>query len=341
LFDGGTGNDFAWKLYGDISLEERMNLIISANPKSIDAGKVNDKLYINCLGVGFDGEILQSMKAIRFIGGQYGYLLAVLYKIFRFKETTIKNKRKANIDGTGKGIYIKNNDKMKTTTKQTTMVHNAMGGATQMRGDGHLVKGIQVPHTIREDTSTQYIGDAQGREMGGYDVTDVNAPNTNRQFTANTEHFGGVGNDGVNIKPMSYEDIYNAEIKAIRGTVDEGYTPGAMGPNNGISSDSLNVTTTRMGDIQNQYLSERGVQANKVYNSIPQLVSANLTQEKVCNLVVPNPISNNLYALFLLLSNFISLHITHNNLLLSVFILLLIKYLEPLFFCCPPPHKSN
>ena len=201
------------------------------------------------------------------------------------KQTTIKNKRKANIDGTGKGIYIKNNDKMKTTTKQTTMVHNAMGGATQMRGDGHLVKGIQVPHTIREDTSTQYMGDAQGREMGGYDVTDVNAPNTNRQFTADTEHFGGVGNDGVNIKPMSYEDIYNAEIKAIRGDIDEGYTPGAMGPNNGVSSDSLNVTTTRMGDIQNQYLSERGVQANKVYNSIPQLVSANLTQEKE---IVPN-----------------------------------------------------
>jgi len=89
LFDGGTGNDFAWKLYGDISLEERMNLIISANPKLIDAGKVNDKLYINCLGVGFDGEILESMKAIRFIGGHFGYLLAVIYKIFRFKEKSM------------------------------------------------------------------------------------------------------------------------------------------------------------------------------------------------------------------------------------------------------------
>ena len=90
LFNGGTGNDFAWKLYGDTSLEERINLILSATPKLIDAGKVNDKLYINCLGVGFDGESLQSMKASRFIGGHYGYLLAVLYKIFRFKETTIK-----------------------------------------------------------------------------------------------------------------------------------------------------------------------------------------------------------------------------------------------------------
>jgi YegS/Rv2252/BmrU family lipid kinase len=92
LFDGGTGNDFAWKLYGNISLEQKIKLLLSATPKLIDAGQVNDKLYINCLGVGFDGEILQSMKAIRFIGGHYGYLLAVLYKIFRFRETTIKIK---------------------------------------------------------------------------------------------------------------------------------------------------------------------------------------------------------------------------------------------------------
>jgi YegS/Rv2252/BmrU family lipid kinase len=89
LFDGGTGNDFAWKLYGNTSLEQKIHLILSTTPKLIDAGKVNDKLYINCLGVGFDGEILQSMKAIRFIGGHYGYLLAVLYKIFSFKETNL------------------------------------------------------------------------------------------------------------------------------------------------------------------------------------------------------------------------------------------------------------
>ena len=90
LFSGGTGNDFAWKLYGKMKLENQFDLLFTATPKYIDAGKVNDTLYINCLGIGFDGEILQSMKSIRFIGGHYGYLLAVIYKIFRFKEQTIK-----------------------------------------------------------------------------------------------------------------------------------------------------------------------------------------------------------------------------------------------------------
>jgi hypothetical protein len=200
------------------------------------------------------------------------------------KETTIKNKRKANINNTNKSIYVKNNDKAKKTTKETTMINNAMGIASSNRGDGYLVKDIQVPDTIREISSVQYIGDANGPELGAYDVTDVNAPNTMRQFTADIEYFGGSGNGG-DIKPMSYEDIYNAEIKAIRGTIDEGYTPGAMGPNEMISGDNINVTTSRIGDIQNKYLTERGVQSNKVYNSINQLTHLNITQQKE---IVPN-----------------------------------------------------
>lgn len=89
LFSGGTGNDFAWKLYGNVKIEQQLKNILNAKPQPIDAAKVNDKLYINCLGVGFDGEILQSMQSIRFIGGHYGYLIAVIFKIFFFKEQKI------------------------------------------------------------------------------------------------------------------------------------------------------------------------------------------------------------------------------------------------------------
>lgn len=90
LFNGGTGNDFAWKLYGSISIESKFEHVMNATPKRIDAGKVNEYLFINCLGIGFDGEIVQSMNAIRFLGGVIGYQLAVLYKIITFKESKIK-----------------------------------------------------------------------------------------------------------------------------------------------------------------------------------------------------------------------------------------------------------
>ena len=89
LFNGGTGNDFAWKLYGNISLDSQLELVLNAKPKYIDAGKVNEHLFINCLGIGFDGEIVESMNTIRFLGGVLGYLLAVIYKILRFKESVI------------------------------------------------------------------------------------------------------------------------------------------------------------------------------------------------------------------------------------------------------------
>jgi len=206
------------------------------------------------------------------------------------KQTVVNNKRKANINNSDRGTYVNNGDKPKVTTKQTTMAKNIMGIATENRGDGHLVRGVQAPSTTREDTSTEYEGIAQGSQLGAYEVTDATAPNTNRQFTADTEHFGGAGNDGRNNKPMSYEDIYNAEIKAIRADQDRGYMPNPGGVNEVISSDSLNLTTKKIGDIQNQYLNERGVQANKVYNSIPQLTNCNITQEKE---IVPNePLAN-------------------------------------------------
>ena len=206
------------------------------------------------------------------------------------KQTTSNNKRKANINNSNQGAYVKNTDKAKITTKQTTMAENVMGIATESRGDGYLVRGVQAPLTIREDTSVEYEGIAQGSQLGAYEVTDATAPNTNRQFTADTEYFGGVGNDSRNTKPMSYEDIYNAEIKAIRAEQDRGYMPNPGGVNEVLSSDNLNLTTKKIGDIQNQYLNERGVQTNKVYNSIPQMTSCNLTQEKE---IVPNePLAN-------------------------------------------------
>ena len=87
LFKGGTGNDFAWKLYGNISVEEQVELVLNAESKLVDAAICNDKLYINSLGIGFEGEVLDSMSSIRWMGGHLGYLWAVIRKIFSFKES--------------------------------------------------------------------------------------------------------------------------------------------------------------------------------------------------------------------------------------------------------------
>jgi diacylglycerol kinase (ATP) len=86
FYKGGTGNDFTWKLYGDISLPEQLEKVLTAKPKRVDAASCNGQLYVNSLGIGFDGEVLQSMGTIRWMGGHLGYLWVVLRKIFSFRE---------------------------------------------------------------------------------------------------------------------------------------------------------------------------------------------------------------------------------------------------------------
>ena len=90
VFKGGTGDDFAWKLYGDADWKEQMQIVLHAEAKPVDAGRCNEKLFLNGVGIGFEGEVLQSMNAIRFIGGHTGYYLIVLKKIFSFKEYHFK-----------------------------------------------------------------------------------------------------------------------------------------------------------------------------------------------------------------------------------------------------------
>jgi YegS/Rv2252/BmrU family lipid kinase len=86
IFKGGTGNDVAWKLYGDCSTEAQFEKVLNATPRAIDAGRCNDKYFINGTGIGFDGEVLRAMGAIRWLGGHLGYLLIVLLKILSFRE---------------------------------------------------------------------------------------------------------------------------------------------------------------------------------------------------------------------------------------------------------------
>ncbi|MDT8887039.1 diacylglycerol kinase family protein [Aquirufa sp. LEPPI-3A] len=89
LFKGGTGNDFYWKLFGDISREMHLLAILEAKVESVDAGQVNEMLFLNGVGIGIEGEVLRSMEAIRYIKGGLGYYLAAIPALFRFKHYRI------------------------------------------------------------------------------------------------------------------------------------------------------------------------------------------------------------------------------------------------------------
>jgi diacylglycerol kinase (ATP) len=91
IYRGGTGNDFAWKLYGNKKPEDCLQVAIEAPAKKVDAGTCNGRFFINGVGIGFDGEIVRSMQADKFLfRGHSAYYAAVLRKIFSFREAEVK-----------------------------------------------------------------------------------------------------------------------------------------------------------------------------------------------------------------------------------------------------------
>ena len=92
LFKGGSGNDFAWKLYGNMDLENYAELALHGNPKPVDLGICNDRYFLNGVGIGFDAEVVKTMGEKRILPGHLAYLLTVIQKIFFYREIDLEIK---------------------------------------------------------------------------------------------------------------------------------------------------------------------------------------------------------------------------------------------------------
>ena len=93
IFNGGTGNDVHWLLYGNKNFEEQLELALSASPKLIDAGRCNERLFINGAGIGFEGAVAQSLMGKKKRPGKTSFMVAILKKIFfyRSKKYTVRS----------------------------------------------------------------------------------------------------------------------------------------------------------------------------------------------------------------------------------------------------------
>lgn len=85
IFKGGTGNDFQELLYGKITIEQQIKKLLGGNVHFVDAGLCNDKLFLNGVGIGFDGAIVKSLLGKKKTPGKVSYLTSVLKKIFTYK----------------------------------------------------------------------------------------------------------------------------------------------------------------------------------------------------------------------------------------------------------------
>jgi diacylglycerol kinase (ATP) len=92
LFKAGTGNDFEWKLSGHKKLDRQLHTAINGTPLAVDAGICNGRYFINGVGIGFDGAVVQDfLNSRKWLQGNLAYYWAVLKTIsgYRSKQLVI------------------------------------------------------------------------------------------------------------------------------------------------------------------------------------------------------------------------------------------------------------
>jgi diacylglycerol kinase family enzyme len=86
IFKGGTGNDFYALLYSKKTVEEQVEFVLQSPPKLIDAGKCNERYFLNGVGIGFEGAVAKSLQGVKKFGGKTSFLLSILKHIFFYRE---------------------------------------------------------------------------------------------------------------------------------------------------------------------------------------------------------------------------------------------------------------
>ncbi|MEP7106369.1 MAG: YegS/Rv2252/BmrU family lipid kinase [Ferruginibacter sp.] len=85
IFNGGTGNDFHWLLYGNKTFDEQFQTALNTNTKPIDMGRCNDRNFINGVGIGFEGGVAKALTGKKKRPGKTSFLITILKKIFMYR----------------------------------------------------------------------------------------------------------------------------------------------------------------------------------------------------------------------------------------------------------------
>ncbi|MGZ3880989.1 MAG: diacylglycerol/lipid kinase family protein [Flavisolibacter sp.] len=86
VFDGGSGNDFQWMLYGNKVVEQQVDQVLQGTTQLVDGGVCNGRLFLNGVGIGFDGAVVHDLLGKKKLAGKASYLLSILKRIIGYHE---------------------------------------------------------------------------------------------------------------------------------------------------------------------------------------------------------------------------------------------------------------
>jgi YegS/Rv2252/BmrU family lipid kinase len=83
----GLGNDFAWMIgLSPKDIDKACKTLCNGAVKNIDVGMVNDRYFVNGVGIGFDAQVAQErLKYKGILSGVGLYLYAVIKTLFKYK----------------------------------------------------------------------------------------------------------------------------------------------------------------------------------------------------------------------------------------------------------------
>ncbi|MDA3814368.1 MAG: diacylglycerol kinase family lipid kinase [Candidatus Cloacimonetes bacterium] len=85
IIPAGGGNDFAANFKLTSNIDKGVDLLMKFNLRKIDVGKIEDKYFINALGIGFDARVAIVSNKIKYLNGLPRYLLAVIKALVSLK----------------------------------------------------------------------------------------------------------------------------------------------------------------------------------------------------------------------------------------------------------------
>lgn len=90
VISGGTGNDAVKSIHGITDFRAQLGIALSGTLKEFDLGVCNDRLFVNGVGIGFDGRVVQKMvEKGRRKGSYLSYLFTVVQLLAGFREQHI------------------------------------------------------------------------------------------------------------------------------------------------------------------------------------------------------------------------------------------------------------
>ena len=91
IIPAGTGNDFIKTVSIPKKPLEALNFILSHDPRPVDVGGLNDRLFLNVCGTGFDVTVLDyTLAAKKYCRGLLPYLIGLIRGIAHYKPVYVR-----------------------------------------------------------------------------------------------------------------------------------------------------------------------------------------------------------------------------------------------------------